>query len=117
MNILRDELIRTNDGYELLIYLDPQRVEFANESDSHHNHSEELYSDVQEYAKKKYPNVRINVAKIILGGMLISTVPLTGFAGHAHAASPNDYASAAEWAKPAISRLMDKNIITGDTAG
>ncbi|MCK8486635.1 S-layer homology domain-containing protein [Paenibacillus sp. MBLB2552] len=117
MNILRDELIRTNDGYELLIYLDPQRVEFANESDSHHNHSEELYSDVQEYAKKKYPNVRINVAKIILGGMLISTVPLTGFAGQAHAASPNDYASAAEWAKPAISRLMDKNIITGDPAG
>ncbi|CAM4294364.1 S-layer homology domain-containing protein [Paenibacillus tarimensis] len=116
MNILRDELIRTSEGYELIIYLDPQKVEFAKESDLDNGDKQELYSDVEDYAKKKYPNIKIHVAKIILGGMLISTVPLTG-AGQAQAAAPNDINSAAAWAQPSISRLMDMNIITGDPSG
>ncbi|PZD96516.1 hypothetical protein DNH61_06825 [Paenibacillus sambharensis] len=117
MNILRDELIRTREGYELIIYLDPQKVEFARESDLGGDDKQELSSDVEEYAKKKYPNVKIHVARIILGGMLISTIPLTGIAGQAQAAAPKDFSSAAPWAQPSISRLMDLNIITGDTSG
>ncbi|WP_027086914.1 S-layer homology domain-containing protein [Cohnella panacarvi] len=117
MNVLRDELIKTGEGYELIIYLDPQKVEFASESDLDGSNKQELISDVQDYAKKKYPNVKINVAKIILGGMLISTVPLAGGVGKAQAATPNDFTSASSWARPSISRLMDMKIITGDQAG
>jgi len=118
LNILRDELIQTSEGYELIIYLDPQKAEFASESGPNgDSKQQELASDVQEYAKKKYPNIKINVAKIILGGMLVSTVPLTGAVGKAQAATPNDFTSAASWARPAITRLMDMNIITGDEKG
>lgn len=117
MNILRDELVRTNDGYELIIYLDPQKTEFAGESDLQEDDKTELVSDVQDYAKKKYPNIKINVAKIILGGMLISTVPLAGLPGKAQAATPNDFTSASSWARPSISRLMDLKVITGNEAG
>ena len=116
MNILRDELVKTSEGYELIIYLDPQKAEFAGESDLPEDGKKELVSDVQEYAKKKYPNIKINVAKIILGGMLISTVPL-GIGGKAQAATPNDFTSASSWARPSISRLMDMKVITGNEAG
>ncbi|WNR44864.1 S-layer homology domain-containing protein [Paenibacillus roseipurpureus] len=88
MNILRDELKRTKDGYEVIIYLDTQDVEFASESGPNNKEKQGLTNDIQAYVKKKYPKIRVNVARVMLGGMLVSTIPLSGGLAHAAEANP-----------------------------
>ncbi|MCZ8522608.1 MULTISPECIES: S-layer homology domain-containing protein [Paenibacillus] len=118
MNILRDELKKTRDGYVITIHLSADRTEFAKELGDNPEQQRELQKDVESYVKKKYPNLKVTTAKVLLGGLLISTIPL---GGQAHAATPTggpkDIDKSSSWAQTAIWNLVDKKIIEGDEAG
>ncbi|MFZ5967012.1 MAG: S-layer homology domain-containing protein [Bacillota bacterium] len=114
MNILRDELVKKGNQYELIIHLYNSRMEFSRELGSLER-EEDIKSDILSYVKRKYPNVRINAVKLMVGGMLITTFTL-GQTGGAFAA-PKDIQSSSEYARSAIERLVDQNVIVGDDKG
>ena len=116
LRITRDELRKTDDGYELMIYLSSDETEFAKELGRDGNNDRVLEEDVRQYVQKKYPNMKVNVARLMLGGLLLTSVPLAT-TGMAAAAAPNDFGQTSEWAKASVQRLTDQKVITGDEAG
>lgn len=117
MNILRDELKKSrNGGYEVIIYLADDQTEFAEELGKGGPDSETKASIIN-YVKKKYPNLKVTVAKVVLGGVVLGTIPLAGGAAHAAAAGPNDIDKASGFAKDAIVRLVESGTIQGDQTG
>lgn len=74
--LIREELRPEADGYTLYLFLDPQKTEFAcerlmeGERNTHH-------MDVQQYAQQKYPGLKIKMAKLMVGSLLISAIPVT----------------------------------------
>ncbi|OPJ56284.1 stalk domain-containing protein [Alkalithermobacter paradoxus] len=78
MQLFLNDKIESNNGENtLILYLNPSLtlVEFANEfgyakSDKRNN----LDKSAKEYANSKYPNLKINAIKIMLGCMLITSV-------------------------------------------
>ncbi|MGF7032930.1 hypothetical protein J2T17_003853 [Paenibacillus mucilaginosus] len=118
MNILRDELKKTRDGYVITIYLSEDRAEFAKELGDNPEQQRELQKDVESYVRKKYPNLKVTTAKVLLGGLLISTIPLGGQAQAATpTGGPKDIDKSSSWAQTAIWNLVDKKIIEGDEQG
>ncbi|MGB8955887.1 MAG: S-layer homology domain-containing protein, partial [Tumebacillaceae bacterium] len=116
LRITRDELRKTDDGYELMIYLSSDETEFAKELGRNGNNDRVLEEDVRQYVQKKYPNMKVNVARLMLGGLLLTSVPLAA-TNIAAAAAPNDYQQTSDWAKAAVQRLTDEKVITGDEKG
>jgi len=115
LQFLRDEVRKTQDGYEILIHLAPDSVEFARELGQGGGNEEELNRSVREYVRKKYPNLKASVARVMLGGILVTSIPL-GMAGTAGAA-PTDMGTISPYAKQAVERLVDQKVIVGDEAG
>ncbi|TYP75479.1 S-layer homology domain-containing protein [Paenibacillus methanolicus] len=117
MNILRDELKKSrNGGYEVIIYLADDQTEFAEELGKGGPDSETKASIIN-YVKKKYPNLKVTVAKVVLGGVVLGTIPLAGGAAQAAAAGPKDIDKASGFAKEAIVRLVESGTIQGDETG
>ncbi|MFB9326771.1 S-layer homology domain-containing protein [Paenibacillus aurantiacus] len=117
MNILRDELKKSrNGGYEVIIYLADDQTEFAEELGKGGPDSETKASIIN-YVKNKYPNLKVTVAKVVLGGVVLGTIPLAGGAAHAAAAGPKDIDKASGFAKEAIVRLVESGTIQGDQTG
>ncbi|MBB3110752.1 methionine-rich copper-binding protein CopC [Paenibacillus phyllosphaerae] len=115
MNILRDELKKTKSGYEITIYLADNQTEFAEELGNGGNSGAK--ASIADYVKKKYPNLKVTVAKVVLGGVVLGTIPLAGGAASAAAAGPTDLDKASGYAKSAIERLVTQGVITGDQTG
>lgn len=114
MNILREELVKRGNDFELVIHLFNRDEEFSKELSSRSN-QETSKSDILAYVKRRYPNVKVSVVKLMVGGMLLTSFTI-GQAGVAFAA-PKDINNSSEYAKAAIERLVDQQIITGDEMG
>ncbi len=114
LNILREELVRKGSNYELVIHLFASDQEFSKEL-STPGKEEEVKSDVLSYVKRKYPNLRVNAVRLMVGGILLTTITI-GQTGAAFAA-PKDIDTSADYAKAAIQRLVDQEVIIGDENG
>lgn len=77
----KHELVQKENGeYEILIFLDDDMTEFANELGRGSGESKDFVSSVKVFIKEKYPKVRVSVVKIVIGGLAITSIPLLG--GH-----------------------------------
>ncbi|MDF2548245.1 MAG: Endoglucanase [Anaerosolibacter sp.] len=114
MNILREELIRRGNNYELVIHLFNREEEFSKELSTEDN-QEAVKSDILSYVKRKYPNIKISAVRLMVGGVLLTTLTL-GQAGAAFAA-PKDIDTSSEYARAAIERLVSQQVIVGDEKG
>lgn len=72
----RYKLVKDGDGYTLEIYLNKDSTEFADEymSDKEKDVSK-LDDKVKKLIKDKFSNLKINSAKIIIGTVIVATIP------------------------------------------
>lgn len=56
MNIIKHQIVPKQDGYMVILYLDQNETEFANEFNTiQEKQSENLENDVQKYMNEKIP--------------------------------------------------------------
>jgi LysM repeat protein len=71
------KLIEKDGEYTLIIYLDKMHEEFADEfGNADEKKKTQLIDSIQDYINKNFPKLKINLCKIMLGTMLVATVPL-----------------------------------------
>ncbi|GAA0498551.1 hypothetical protein GCM10008986_27080 [Salinibacillus aidingensis] len=72
-------LEQTKDGYNVILYLEPNQTEFAKElgTKDDSNLETDLKKGAIHYLRTKVPNLRVNVVKVMLGSMIIASIPLT----------------------------------------
>jgi len=77
---IQHKLIETEDGYDLILYIDPLMTEFADELGKPEGgkKNESLRESVAKYVKEKIPGVKINRVKIMIGTMLLTTMLMAG---------------------------------------
>ncbi|WP_198671269.1 LysM peptidoglycan-binding domain-containing protein [Paraliobacillus sp. X-1268] len=78
-NINRYELTRTDqttDNYTLVIYLNDDQTEFAKELGHIPDSKMNLVTQAKQIAKNRYPNLKISIVKVMIGGMVITAFPL-----------------------------------------
>ncbi|MCT8137790.1 LysM peptidoglycan-binding domain-containing protein [Anaerobacillus sp. CMMVII] len=66
---------QTNE-YALILFLDDQLTEFADEFGAKPGEKENLRSSAIQFIGRKYPGIKVTVVKVMVGGMLVSTLPL-----------------------------------------
>ncbi|SET71364.1 LysM repeat-containing protein [Salinibacillus kushneri] len=85
------KLEKTDDGYNVILYLEPNQTEFAKELGAGYDPTLEtdLKKGAVHYLRTKVPNLRVNVVKVMMGSMIIASIPLTQgmFANPAEASS------------------------------
>lgn len=80
-------LIKDQEGYVVILYLDPELNEFAQEFlETQKGKKESLEKVVQAYIKEKLPNLKVKTVKIMLGSLLIASLPFGLNNTHANAA-------------------------------
>ncbi|UFU00213.1 LysM peptidoglycan-binding domain-containing protein [Radiobacillus kanasensis] len=106
------QLEKTNpqtDEYTLIVYLDDHLTEFADELGRIPQRKQNITTTIKQVVKTRYPNVRITMAKVIISGAVITTIPIMA-QSTVHAAESN----------PATSQVLDAtsiyyHVASGDT--
>ncbi|MGI6578412.1 MAG: LysM peptidoglycan-binding domain-containing protein [Eubacteriales bacterium] len=77
---IQHKLVENDDGYDLILYLDPMLTEFSDELGRKGRKKREktLRENAAEYIREKLPNLKIKSVKIMLGAALISTLAFAG---------------------------------------
>ncbi|MDL4842678.1 LysM peptidoglycan-binding domain-containing protein [Aquibacillus rhizosphaerae] len=76
---LRDyKLIKEQNNFILVVYLDSHTTEFSSEFGKNPGKTTELQTKIRELVTKQYPNVRVTAAKIMIGSMLVTTMYFGG---------------------------------------
>lgn len=72
------KLIPQGNGYDLIIQLSSSDSEFALDFFSKNRKaSKNRYSEIYQSIKKEHPNLLINTVKVMVGGILLSTIPFS----------------------------------------
>lgn len=75
---LKHKLIPSDDGYILVLYLNPDNTEFSYELSYFVSDKKERLTDtIEYYTKEKFPNLKINTVKVLMGSMLIASIPFS----------------------------------------
>ena len=82
-------LQETENGYTLLIYLDPKE-EFSQEFNKITN-NENFYAILKEFINEKFPNLKITAVKVMIGTTLISSFSIGAVRAEASTASYTNY--------------------------
>lgn len=83
----RYTLDKNGDGHTVTLYLSQGLAEFADEpGNSKDTEQQRLESNVRRYVQEKFPDLKVTTAKVMMGTMLLSTIPLAA-SGTASAAS------------------------------
>lgn len=77
MNIYNYKLIKENDEYTVLIYLDPSLEEFGDELGKISSNPRPLKEQIQSFIKKNFPKLNIKSAKVMAGSILVATLSLS----------------------------------------
>ncbi|WP_066048339.1 muramidase family protein [Robertmurraya korlensis] len=73
----RHKLLKNHDGeYELILYLDDTLTEFSQELGTKSSIRFDIIRQATLLLNNRYPSIRITVVKVILGGFVISTLPV-----------------------------------------
>ncbi|NLX64825.1 MAG: LysM peptidoglycan-binding domain-containing protein [Clostridiaceae bacterium] len=80
MDLFRSyQLIETKDGYDLILYVDTNMddVEFAEEFGKiDEDNKKRLNDNIIDYIKEKFPDIKINMVKVMAGTVLLSSFML-----------------------------------------
>lgn len=72
------KLEKEKNEYILVIYLNPNYEEFSNESLVNiKNNILKFDQQIKNLVKEKFPDIKVNCAKLILGTLIVATVPFT----------------------------------------
>ena len=90
---INHRIIETDNGCELILYLDPMLTEFSEELGRRGKRKRDrsLRENASEYIQEKLPGLNVKRIKVMLGAVLISTIVLSGPISH----SAEAYSSAA----------------------
>lgn len=83
------KLVEDKEGYSVLIYLNPDTPEFSGELFD--NIKENILSfddEIRKVVKDNFSEIKVNSVKLMLGAMLIGTIPLIGHT-NVHAVEPS----------------------------
>jgi LysM repeat protein len=77
---VQNQLTKDSDGYVLTFYLNPMLTEFAKEivGKEGNTNSEELDKNIKDYISNRFPNIKINAIKIMMGSLLVATFTFVG---------------------------------------
>jgi len=77
---IQHKLIENENGYDLILYIDPLLTEFADELGrlKESKKSEMLRESAANYIKEKLPGVKVNSVRIMIGTMLLTTMLMAG---------------------------------------
>ncbi|MBM7556572.1 M15 family metallopeptidase [Halanaerobacter jeridensis] len=76
VSIIGHHLINKEEGYQILLYLDPQLIEVADEFDESFQNKEDLRQVVNSYVKNRLPDLKVTVIRVVLGSLVIASIPL-----------------------------------------
>ncbi|WP_168733754.1 LysM peptidoglycan-binding domain-containing protein [Metabacillus sediminilitoris] len=75
-----------NDEFAIILYIDNDHLtEFANELGTEPASSENITFMAKQIIKERYANLRVTMVKVVVGGMVVSSIPLTLDKNSAHA--------------------------------
>lgn len=77
-----------NDTYTLVIYLNDRLTEFSSDFDSRPSEKKDILSTARQILRERYPNIKVTMVKVVLGGMVVSAIPLASNTSPVHAAEP-----------------------------
>ncbi|WP_318936925.1 LysM peptidoglycan-binding domain-containing protein [Oceanobacillus halotolerans] len=72
--IQRFELTKSGNDYTLIVYIDPQRTEFAQELGQLTDEKEDLSQRIAKIVKSKFPHLKINYVRVMAGALLVSSL-------------------------------------------
>ncbi len=68
------KLLKNNDDYTLVVFVESQMTEFGSEFGGHfQQEKKDLNTQIRHLVKEKFPHLPIKVAKVLAGSMLITT--------------------------------------------
>ncbi|MRG85765.1 LysM peptidoglycan-binding domain-containing protein [Salinibacillus xinjiangensis] len=70
--------IKSSDEYAVIIYLDNYSTEFAEELGRESKERKNFVTTVRDMITQRYPNVKVTVIKVMIGGMAVTSIPLMG---------------------------------------
>ncbi|WP_194841367.1 LysM peptidoglycan-binding domain-containing protein [Salinibacillus xinjiangensis] len=72
-------LEQTENGFNVILYLDQNMSEFATELGTKQTEEKEteLQKGAMDYLRKRVPNLKINAIKVVMGSIMIASIPLT----------------------------------------
>jgi len=74
---IRHKLLQNQNGaYELILYLDDTLTEFSQELGTKSSMPSDIMKQATQLMKKRYPSIKITVVKVVLGGFVMSTLPV-----------------------------------------
>jgi len=80
--ISKYKLKRNENGYDLIVYLNVNDTEFSSEFlKTNFFENEKFSTSLSNYIEKSVPNVKINACKIMVGAVLIATLPIGAING------------------------------------
>lgn len=79
MDLINSFKLENHNGeYTLVLYLNPNNTEFSDEfGHIYKDKKEQLCQYIINYIKTKFPNVKTCICKVMLGSILVSTIPIS----------------------------------------
>jgi peptidoglycan DL-endopeptidase LytF len=77
-----------SDEFTLILYLDDYLTEFADELGTVPRARKDIVTTARQILRKRYPNIKVTMVKVILGGMVVTSIPLILGESSAQAAEP-----------------------------
>ncbi|MFO7819141.1 MAG: M15 family metallopeptidase [Halanaerobacter sp.] len=71
------QLVKEETGWQILLYVDAQLMEAADEFEAVSKNKKDLRKIVDTYLENNLPALKVNVIKVLLGSLVIATIPLT----------------------------------------
>lgn len=106
MNAIKSyHLIKEGGNYVLIVQLDQIDTEFSNEyGETDEVKKKKFYDEIKSHIEKKFPKIKIPLCKIMVGSILIATIPLS--TNTAFASTETNVTQAA---------MMEYKVASGDT--
>lgn len=67
-----------NDEYSIIVYLNDQLTEFSEELGTETKPREDFLTKTKQLINEKYPNIKITMVKVMVGGMALTSIDLIG---------------------------------------
>lgn len=104
------QINQASDEYEILLYLDQPSYEFANEFISSAENQKDLITQAKKIIKKNYPNIKVSMMKVIIGGIALTSIHLMNLTNHSVSA-----ASAPKMSQQIHTDSIHYQVKSGDT--
>jgi LAS superfamily LD-carboxypeptidase LdcB len=100
------KLVKREDGYTVVLYLDQELTEFAKDFDGIGNKERrDLERGIRDYIKEKLPNIKVKSVNLMLGSLLVASLSFANI----------EIARGAEVNQPQIQNLRTYRVKSGDT--